>query len=123
MALLAGGGYAGYRIYKAEKNLVTLDVRNLEVREVADKIESQTHEKIIVHKDVQGKITLNVKNATMEEVLNIITDQTEGRWSALYPLYSTGDSLDKFKKVARGDLEAETSGWTNLQQRGFGGRR
>jgi hypothetical protein len=40
----------------------------------------------------------------------------------LYPLYTTGDSLDKFKKVARGDLEAETSGWTNLQQRGFGGR-
>jgi hypothetical protein len=122
VAVLALGGYAGYRIHKADKNLVTLEVRDMDVHEVAHKIESQTREKIIVHKDVQGKITLNLKNAQLADVLNIIADQTEARWSTLYPLYSTGDSLDKFKKVARGDLEAETSGWTNLQQRGFGGR-
>ncbi len=123
VAVLAAGGYGGYLIFRAQNNLVTLDVRNMEVREVASKIEFQTREKIIVHKDVQGKITLNVKGVAIEEVLNIVAEQTSARWTALYPLYSTSDSLAGFKKVARGDLEVETSGWTNLLERGgFGGR-
>jgi len=122
VAALAFAGTGGYWVYRAQNNLVTLDIREMEVRDVASKMEFQTREKIIIHKDVQGKITLNVNRVPLEEVLNIISEQMSARWSALYPLYRTGDSLDSFKKVARGDLPVEGSGWTNLQTRGFGGR-
>jgi hypothetical protein len=120
VAVLALVSFGGYLVYRAKNDLVTLDVRNMDVHEVAAKVESQTREKIIIHKDVQGKITLNVKQATLADVLGIIADQTSARWATLYPLYTSDESVERFKKVARGDLPTETSGWTNFQVRGFG---
>src|SRR5436190_17414262 len=77
-------GYAVWVAVRAHRNLVTLNVRNMEVREVVKKIERQTWERIFVHADVQGKVTLNVHNAPLEEVLKIIGDQTFSRSSAIY---------------------------------------
>jgi len=119
VALMSWGGYLAWR---AHNNLVTLDVHYMDVRQVASKIEWQTWERILVHKEVQGKVTLNVHNAPLEEVLNIIAEQTSARWSALYPLYTKGDSLVEFKQVARGDRAVEGSRWTNFYQGRFGGR-
>lgn len=110
----------GWRVVqRARHNLVTLDVRNADVRQVVRKIEWQVWEPIIVHKDVAGKVTLKVKDAPLEEVLNIVGEQTSCRWSALFPLYSTGKSLVRFRKAVRGDIEPAASGWTNLVSRGF----
>ena len=52
--LLAVGGYYAWAAFRAHRNLVTLDVRNMEVRKVIRKIESQTWERIRVEKSVQG---------------------------------------------------------------------
>ena len=74
--LLAWGGYRGWQ---ARNDLVTLNVRNMDVRKVISKIEWQTWERIIVHNEVQGKITLNVTRVPMNAVLEIIGEQTESR--------------------------------------------
>jgi hypothetical protein len=56
--LAAAIGYASWFAWRAHRNLVTLDVRNMEVRQVVKKISWQTWEDIFVHKDVQGNVTL-----------------------------------------------------------------
>ena len=86
--LLTAIAYGTWCAARAKSNLVTLDVRNMDVRRVIAKIEWQTWESISVHKDVQGKVTLNVRKMPLEQVLKIVGDQTSSRWSALYPLYS-----------------------------------
>ncbi|MBM3837251.1 MAG: hypothetical protein FJ398_04680 [Verrucomicrobia bacterium] len=115
--LLAGvllwGGYCAYR---AHTNLVTLRVRNMDVRWVISKLEWQTWERIVVNKNVHGSVTLNVRNVPLEEVLNIIGLQTSARWTALYPIYSTRRSARTFEKVVQGDLSPAGTGWLNLQK-------
>jgi len=115
-------GYGIWAAVRAHSNLVTLNVRNMEIRQVVKKIEWQTWERIFVDKNVQGKVTLNVRKVPLEEVLRILSDQTFSRWSVIYPLYSTGDSLSWLKKSLRGEANPAEHGWTNLQGRaGFGG--
>ncbi len=122
LVVVAVLGYGTWVALKAHRNLVTLNVRNMEVREVVKKIERQTWESIFVQKEVQGKVTFNVRNAPLEDVLKIIGDQTFSRWSAIYPLYSNGKSLAWFEKALRGEADPVEHGWTNLQSRLFFGR-
>lgn len=106
--------------WRAHSNLVTLDVRNMEVREVVRKIEWQTWELILVQKGVEGKVTLKVKKMPLNDVMAIVSDQTSSRFSAYYPLYSSSKSLKNFKQALRGELSPAQHGWTALQPRGFG---
>src|SRR5262245_20201173 len=113
---VAYGTYAAWRAYYA----VTLNVRNMEVREVVRKIERQTRESITVHSNVEGKITLSVRRMPLENVLEIVGEQTESRWSSLYPLYSNSKSLTRLQQALRGELDPRHNGWTNLYGRSFG---
>lgn len=108
--------WAGYRAYRAHANLVTLNVRNMELRRVVSKIEWQTWERIVVNKNVNGRITLNVHSVPLEEVLNIIGLQSDSQWMRLYPVYLTSRSLDVFKQVLHGDQPPAGNGWSALQQ-------
>lgn len=110
-----------YLAVRAHSNLVTLNVHNADVREVAKKIEWQTWESIFVQEGLEGKITLNVHRVPLEEVLNIISEQASCRWTAMYPLYSSGKSLVAFKKSLRGEADPAQVGWTNYTSRGFFG--
>jgi hypothetical protein len=110
-----------HRVNVARKNLVTLNVRNADVRDVVRKCEWQTWETIIVNHNVKGKVTLNVRKMPLEEALGIIADQTSSRASVVYPLFSKGDAFVKLRKIARGDLNRDSAGWTNFSGRGFGG--
>jgi len=119
--------WLGVKAWQAQKNLVTLDVRDADVRDVLRKIQWQTWETIVVHKDVKGKVTLNVVKVPLEEVLGIITDQTSLRITAVYPIYSKGSAYVNLRKLARGDVYKNTVGWTNFNMEGgrggFGGGR
>ena len=117
--LVLGVAWAAYAWW-APNGLVTLNVRNMEVREVVRKIERQTRESINVHSNVQGKVTLNVRRMPLEDVLEIVGDQTESRWSSFYPLYSNGKSLGRLQQALRGELDPRYNGWTNLFGRSFG---
>ena len=119
LALLWLGGKA----WQAHKNLVTLDVRDADVRDVLKKIEWQTWETIVVHKDVKGKVTFNVVKVPLEEVLGIITDQTSVRITAVYPIYAKSSSYVNLRKLARGDVFKDMVGWTNFNMAGNGGGR
>ncbi|HMJ90932.1 MAG TPA: hypothetical protein VK530_14010 [Candidatus Acidoferrum sp.] len=110
-AVLVWGCYRGYR---ARLNLVTLNVRNMDVRKVVSKIQWQTWERVIVHKDIAGPVTIEVKNVPIDDVLNIIGLQVHARWTALYPIYARGAALVPLKKAVRGDITISGSGWTNL---------
>ncbi|MDB6067998.1 MAG: hypothetical protein JWR26_4206 [Pedosphaera sp.] len=120
--LIAWGTFAAIR---AHGNLVTLNVRNADVRDVIRKIEWQTWESIFVQKEVTGKITLNIHKVPLDEALSLIQEQASCRWTALYPLYSSGKSLAAFKKSMRGEINPVENGWTNYSSRpffgGFGG--
>ena len=120
--------WLGGKAWQAHKNLVTLDVRDADVRDVLKKIQWQTWETMVVHKDVKGKVTLNVVKVPLEEVLSIITDQTSVRITAVYPIYSKGSAYVNLRKLARGDVYKNTVGWTNFNMEGggrggFGGGR
>jgi hypothetical protein len=108
--------WVGYRVYLAYADLVTLNVRDMDVRKVVPKLEWQTWEKIVLAKDVTGNVTLNVKRVPLTEVLNIIALQTSARWTALYPIYLRSVATEKFEKVVRGEMPATGSGWSNLEK-------
>jgi len=117
--LVIGGACVAYAWW-THSDLVTLNVRNMEVRQVVKKIERQTRASIVVHTNVQGKVTLNVKRMPLEDVLEIIGEQTFSRWSSLFPLYSNGNSLSRLEKSLCGELDPAQNGWTNLFSRSFG---
>ncbi|HZR17337.1 MAG TPA: hypothetical protein VFE51_08420 [Verrucomicrobiae bacterium] len=108
--------WGAYRAYRAHLNLVTLNVRNMDVRRVVSKLEWQTWEHIVVSKNVGGRVTLNVHSVPLDEVLNIVGLQTDSRWTRLYPIYSTGKSLTAFNQVLLGKLPPAGNGWVALQQ-------
>jgi hypothetical protein len=113
--------WVGYLAWCAQRNLVTLNVRDADVREVIGQIERQTRESLLMDDSVQGKVTFNVTRAPLEAVLAIIEDQVSVRWSVLYPLYSSSTRLDALKRALQGEGDAAKTGWTNLQGRGFPG--
>ena len=110
--------WLGGKAMQARKNLVTLDVRDADVRDVLKKIQWQTWETIVVHKDVKGKVTFNVVKSPLEEVLRIISDQTSVRISAVYPIYAKSSAYVNLRKIARGDLYKNSAGWTNFVMQG-----
>lgn len=117
VAILAVGGvWFGYSAYRASKKLVTLNVRDMPVRDVCKLIERQTWETIYVANPVEGKVTLRVKNMPLEEVLSIVSEQVNARYSAVYPLYSTKSSLERLIQIVLGN-EKEVSGWKAWQVR------
>jgi hypothetical protein len=108
--------WGAYRAYRAHANLVTLTVRNMDVRRVVSKLEWQTWERIVVNNGVGGKVTLNVHDVPLDEVLNIVGLQTDSRWTRLYPIYSTRKSLKAFNQVLLGNKPPAGNGWLGLQQ-------
>ena len=121
LLLASSGGYVTWAAIRAHRNLVTLNVRDMEVRKVISKIEWQTFETIIPDKNVKGKVTMNVRNVPLEVAMQIISDQTESRFGTVYPIYSSSRTLNMLQRAMRGEIEPEFAGWTNLQRRGFGG--
>lgn len=114
--VLAATAWFGYAAWRASKDTVTIDVRNADVKDVVARIERQTWETIYVRGDISGKVTLNVKNAPLESVLEIISEQTNARWSALYPLYSSSKTLSFLKRSLAGEDIQPPNVWTNLNR-------
>src|SRR5688572_10810292 len=115
------GTYVVWAALRAHGDLVTLNVRNMEVKKVIGKLEWQTRETILADKNVKGNVTLNVRKVPLEEVLRIVGEQTSSRLSTLYPLYSSSKAMSQLQRALRGEVDPGIAGWTNLQGRGFGG--
>lgn len=122
MVAAAAVAYGVYAAIRAHSKLVTLDVRNAEVRDVIRKVEWQTWEKIYVGTNVYGRITLHVHKIPLDQALDLISEQASCRWTMLYPLYSTSKSLSAFQESVLGKSNPADNGWTNFILRGFSGR-
>ncbi|MEO8425577.1 MAG: hypothetical protein ABI651_00550 [Verrucomicrobiota bacterium] len=122
LALLAGVVliYGAWTAVRAHRNLVTLNVRNMEVRQLVRKIERQTWESIVVNKDVQGRVTLEVRNAPLEAVLDLVAGQVSARSSHLYPIYHKKSSLKELQALLQQQSgeNVEAKRWTNFASRG-----
>ncbi len=121
LLVLAVLGYAARFAWRAHQNLVTFDVREMEVRKVVKKMAWQTWEDIYVHQEVQGKITLKVVNMPLEEALRLVSAQAQSRSVLFYALYTGGASLKRLEQSLRGEVDPATHGWTNLAGRAGGG--
>jgi hypothetical protein len=119
--LVVAGAYVTWAAFLARRDLVTLNVRDMEIRKVLSRLEWQTRETILADKDVKGKVTLNVRRAPLEHVLYIIGEQTSSRYTKVYPLYSDSKSKSMLQRALRGELDPAFAGWTNLARRGFAG--
>jgi hypothetical protein len=120
-AVAAVALFFGWRtVARARQNLVTLNVRNMDVRKVVGKVEWQTWERILVAQDVQGKVTLNVRRAPLELVLDLIAGQVAARPSHLYPVYQNKAALKDFQALLRGESTAfaQAKRWTNFSLSG-----
>jgi len=113
--------WLGHKAWLAHQNLVTLDVRNADIRDVIRSCEWQTLETIVVHKDVKGKVTYTCNKMPLEEVLAVIGEQTSTRATAVYPIFSKSSSFVNLRKLARGDIYRDTAGWTNFVMQGNNG--
>jgi hypothetical protein len=120
LLLAVGALWFGWSAYRASRKLVTLDVRNMPVRQVCKLIERQTWETIHVAKEVDGKVTLRVKDTPLDDVLGIVAEQVNARSSAVYPLYTTKSSLARLVEIALGQ-QTDLAGWKAWRSRPFGG--
>lgn len=116
-ALILVVAYAGRLAWRAHLNIVTLDVHNMSVQDVARKIRWQTWEAVTVHKDLTNRVTLAVEDQPLEGVLALIAEQVNGRFSVAYPLYTTRAKLALAKRVASGEVPPPQLGWTNWNAR------
>lgn len=114
---VAAAGWLGRWAWRAHHDLVTLEVREMPLAQVVSRLRWQTWEPILLGEGVAGTVTLRVKDQPLETVLNILNEQVSGRWTAVYPLYSTRKSLAAAKRLAAAGSDATMPGWTNWNSR------
>lgn len=115
MALaIIGGVWAGRVVYRAKKNIVTIDVYNVPLAEVIKQLERQTWETILARSDIQTKVTLKVKNVPLEEALDKLGRQAGVNWSKWHAVHDSSRALDKLETALRSRGKLEAVGWTNL---------
>ncbi|HEX5222638.1 MAG TPA: STN domain-containing protein, partial [Verrucomicrobiae bacterium] len=111
---VAGLAWAGRAIYRAKKNIVTIDVYNAPLADVIRQLERQTRETILARSDIQTKVTLNVKNVPLDEALDKLGQQAGVNWSKWHAVHDSSRALDKLETALRNRGKLEEVGWTNL---------
>src|SRR5215213_2681691 len=86
---VAGAVWAGRAIYRAKKNIVTIDVYNAPLAEVIKQLERQTWETILARSGLQTKVTLKVKNMPLEEALDQLGRQAGVNWSKWHAVHDS----------------------------------
>ncbi|MBI4657291.1 MAG: hypothetical protein HY735_00330 [Verrucomicrobia bacterium] len=112
VALLAVGWWVGRAVWRAHRQLVSLDVRNATLAEVLRKIERRTWKKIRAEKSVaNARVTLHVTDKPLNDVLDRLAEQAGARWSTLYAVYDSSRALKALDSALRGDGKIEPAGW------------
>lgn len=111
---VAGVAWAGRAIYRAKKNIVSIDVYNAPLADVIKQLERQTWETILARGDIQTKVTLKVKNVPLDEALDQLGRQAGVNWSKWHAVHDSRRALDKLESALRNRSKLEDAGWTNL---------
>lgn len=111
----AGGLWLGRLAWRAHRQLVTLDVHEAPLPQVLRDIERQTWTKIREEAALDtARITLHVEDAPLAQVLSRIAEQAGARWSTLYAVYNSRQSLKALESALSGDGKLGAAGWTTL---------
>lgn len=115
-ALVAVGGlWFGRAAWRAHRQLVTWDVRELPLPDVLRKIERQTWTKIRAEKALdEARITLRVTDRALPYVLDRLAEQAGARWSTLYAVYDSTRALQALESALSVDGKLERAGWTRI---------
>jgi hypothetical protein len=114
VVLAAAGIWMGRAASRARRQLVTLDVYEMPLRDVLRKIEKQTWQKVRAEEKLDARITLRVVDQPLSSVLNKIAMQAAARWSTVYAVYNSANSLAAVDRALRGDGKIDGAGWTKL---------
>jgi hypothetical protein len=99
---------------RAHRQIVTLDVYEMPLRDVLRKIEKQTWNKIRAEENLDARITLHVVNQPLTNVLDKIATQAGARWSTLFAVYNSSAALAALDSTLRRDGKIDRAGWTKL---------
>lgn len=112
--LLMATGWAARVAWRVHRQVVTLDVRNLPLREVLRKIEWQTWKTIRAEQALDVRITLHVTDKPLNQVLDRIAEQAGARWSTLYAVFGSNQGRKALEDALAGTGKIEAAGWTRL---------
>lgn len=98
-----------------DRNLVTLDVRDMPLRDAAALVARRTGQPVLVQTGLDALVTLRVHRMPAEEVLRILSRQARGEWGSVYALYSSDDARRALEAWALDDKEGEPAGWGGSQ--------
>jgi type II secretory pathway component GspD/PulD (secretin) len=96
--------------------LVTLDVHDMDVREVITAVAHQTGSSIVLSSAVHGKVSLYVHAVPVDVALELIARQTDARPGHVYPVYRSPTALVDLKNLIgaqTGDAQ-NFPRWTNF---------
>jgi hypothetical protein len=113
--LVAGGIWFGHAAWRAHRQLVTLNVREMPLAEVLRKIEWQTWQKIRAEKSLDNvRVSLHVTNKPLPDVLDRLADQVGAHWSTVFAVYDSSSALKKLDATLSGDGQLEPAGWAKV---------
>lgn len=112
--VVAGGAWIGRAIYRARKNIVSLDVYNAPLADVINQLERQTRETILTRGDIQSKVTLKVKNVPLDTALDQLGRQAGVNWSKWHAVHDSRRALARLETALRTRAQLGEAGWTNL---------
>lgn len=112
--LAVGGLWFGRAAWRANRDLVTLNVREIPLEQVLRKMERQTWEDIRAEGALDARITMRVKNEPLSEVLDRLARQAGARWSTVYAVYESEGGVRALESALRSDGDLEPAGWTRL---------
>lgn len=113
--LVAGALWAGWSFWRAHRGLVTLNVREMPLAEVLQKIERQTGTKIRAEQSLESaRITLHVKDKPLQFVLDRVGGQAGAHWSTIYAVYDSAPALRSLDAALAGDGQLDSAGWTKI---------
>ena len=109
------GLWFGRAVWRAQRQVVTLDVREVPLPDVLRKIERLTWTKIRAEQSLADvRATLHVRDKPLRTVLDRLAEQAGARWVTLHAVYNSTRALETLESVLNGDGKLEEAGWTRI---------
>lgn len=122
LVLVAGGVWFGRAAWRAHQNIVTLNVRNMPLKNVVRKMEWQTWKKILVDKRLSGNVTLRLKNVPLAQALDRLAGQISATAQTIHAVHRWDYALKRLQTALVDGEDISSVDWTNLAPReAFGG--
>jgi hypothetical protein len=121
LVLAVIGTWAGRSVWAKRHGLVTLSVRNAPLKEVIQKLERQTGEKIPVDRKLDGLVTMDISRKPLASALDRIAEQCGASWRTVHAVYESKSALPELESVLYGDRKLDEVGWKEIAPAGLNG--